>query len=519
MRRQKSKIKIGRIRFFGICLILTGSLVSYRLFRLTFIQHESFAKAAMQQQVNATKIFEGRGAIYGFDLSRDESKLLVSNQRTDKGIERYYPKGRSTAHVLGFVGFLGNQRVGQYGVEAYYDEILSGLTKTQSLGSSPTYARFRQLKSIFLNEKEQNGSIEVQSLKRDGEDLVLTIDPNIQSYVEARLGEVLKKYSSRKGQIIVQDPSSGAILAMAASPSFDPNTYGKSSFAEFLNPNVQEQFEPGSTFKAITMAGAIDAGVLNPETTYTDTGIVQIGKYAIRNYNDESNGVQTMREVLEKSLNTGIVFAERRLGDDKFLNYVVAFGFGQKAGIDLAGEVSGNIQNLYENHAVNFATAAFGQGIAVTPLQLVNAYSAIANGGKLMRPYVVKEIVHADGSRSPTKPEIIGVPIRESTSSTIKSMLVDVVDKGFDKAQVVGYDVAGKTGTAQIPDGKGGYLEQKQYIHDFVGFAPAYAPRFTVLIRMDRPQGITFASRSLSPVFGDIAQFLLRYLNIPPTRT
>ncbi len=470
----------ARLYVFAICLIVGAGLISYRLFRLTVFEHDAYVKAAQAQQVFPTLRLSGRGTIYGYDQSAKEKRLFASIKKEAASVLRFYPKGSLAAHVLGFVGYRGHERVGQYGVEAYYDDVLNSTS---------------------------------------GNDLVLTIDPTIQSYVEAKLGEVMKKYSSSRGTVIVQDPTSGAILAMASSPSFDPNRYQDFSLDRYINSAVQEEYEPGSSMKAITMAAALDTGAVIPDTTYEDTGLLEINGYPIRNYNNEANGVQTMRQVLEKSLNTGAVFAQRRTGDDKFLNYVVGFGFGQKTGVDLSGEVDGNISNLYQPQQVNFSTAAFGQGIAVTSLQLINAYSAIANSGKLMRPYVVKEIVHAGGAVTSTKPKILGVPIKERTASTLTSMLVSVVDNGFDQGRVAGYDVAGKTGTAQIPDKKnGGYLEGDQYIHDFVGFAPAYAPRFTVLIKIEKPQGIKFASRSLSPVFADIADFLLRYFKIPPTR-
>ena len=266
------------------------------------------------------------------------------------------------------------------------------------------------------------------------------------------------------------------------------------------------------------MASAIETGEVRPDTTYNDTGQVEVAGYTIRNFDEKSNGIQTMRQVLEHSLNTGAIFAEEKTGDDKFINYVVGFGFGQKSGVDLNGEVSGNIANLYSGRKINFLTASFGQGIAVTPLQLVNSYSAIANGGKLMKPYLVKEVIRSDGSALKSEPVILGAPITEKTSAQIRSMLVDVVDNGFDRARVAGYDIAGKTGTAQIPGPDGGYLGDNQFVHDFVGFAPASSPRFTILIKMDKPQGIRFAADSLSPVFGDIARYLIRYFNIPPTR-
>lgn len=192
-------------------------------------------------------------------------------------------------------------------------------------------------------------------------------------------------------------------------------------------------------------------------------------------------------------------------------------GFGQKTGIDLPGEVSGDITNLYSGRKINYLTASFGQGIAVTPIQMVNAYSAIANGGKLMRPYVVEKIIKEGGAEEITKPEVISIPISEKTSAKLKSMLVSVVNNGFDKAKINGYDIAGKTGTAQIPDGSGGYAEN-EYIHDFLGFAPAFDPKFVILIKLDKPKGITFAADSLSPTFRELTQFLLNYYKLPPTR-
>ncbi len=224
-----------------------------------------------------------------------------------------------------------------------------------------------------------------------------------------------------------------------------------------------------------------------------------------------------MTKILEKSLNTGAAYVESLVGQDSFLNYSINFGFGQKTGMDLPGEVSGDIANLYSGRQVNFVTASFGQGIAVTPIQLITAYSALANGGKHMKPYIVDRIIHEGGKEEITQPEVVSIPITEKTSQQIRTMLTSVVDNGFDKARIKGYDIAGKTGTAQISDGKGGYQEDV-FIHDFLGFAPASDPKFVVLIKMDKPQGITFAADSLSPTFREVAQYLINYYNIPPTR-
>ena len=265
------------------------------------------------------------------------------------------------------------------------------------------------------------------------------------------------------------------------------------------------------------MAAGLDLGVVTPQTTFIDVGFREEAGYKIKNFSEKIFGNVTMSEVLEKSVNTGVMHVQDLVGNDSFLNYVINFGFGQKTSIDLPGEANGDVSNLYSGRKINFLTASFGQGIAVTPVQLINAYSAIANGGKLMRPYVVKKIIKENGEEEATQPEIVAIPITEKTAAKLKSMLVSVVDNGFDKARIKGYDIAGKTGTAQVPDGKGGYFEN-EFIHNFVGFAPAFDPKFVILIKIDRPKGITFAADSLSPTFRDLTAYLLNYYNIPPTR-
>ena len=304
---------------------------------------------------------------------------------------------------------------------------------------------------------------------------------------------------------------------MADGPTFDPNNYSEYEPRNFLNRGVQEVFEPGSSFKPITIATGLDLGAVTPQMTFNDVGFREEAGYRIKNFSEKIFGIVTMSQVLERSVNTGAMYVQDLVGDDNFLNYIINFGFGQKTNIDLPGEVSGDISNLYSGRKINFLTASFGQGIAVTPIQLINAYSAIANGGKLMRPYVVEKIIKEGGREEIIQPEIIAIPISEKTAMKLKSMLISVVDNGFDKARIKGYDIAGKTGTAQIPDGKGGYVEN-EYIHNFVGFAPAFDPKFVIIVKMDRPKGITFAADSLSPTFKEITQFLLNYYAVAPTR-
>ena len=379
---------------------------------------------------------------------------------------RNYPQGDLAAHALGFVGYRGNERVGQYGVEGFYDEFLAS-----------------------------------------GDDLVLSIDYNIQFMLERTLKEAKDKLSAEGASAIIMDPKNGEVLALAAVDSFDPNSYSEvGNINIFLNDVVQNIFEPGSVFKPFTAAAALNEGVITPNTEYEDKGYVKIGAYTIRNANEKKYGTQNMTSVLDLSINTGAVFMESAIGHDKFRDYIKQFGFGERTGVDLQGEVAGDIDNLLKtSRDINFATASFGQGIAITPVQLVAAFSAFANGGKMVKPHV------RQGSA-----EFLGSPISSKTASQITSMLVSVVDNAYDKkAKVKGYKVAGKTGTAQVPKENGrGYSEKT--VHSFIGFAPAYSPRFLALIKLDNPQGFNFASDSVAPLFSKIAEYILNYYEIPP---
>ncbi|MBX4190292.1 penicillin-binding protein 2 [Candidatus Parcubacteria bacterium] len=428
-------------------------------------------------------------------------------------MDRSYPSDSLAASVLGFFGFSSEGKSGQYGVESYFNNELTGVGQSAAVSDQPGGLLDKLKGYLSLGTSVATDKFKVQ---RPG-DVVLTIDKNIQTYAELKLEEVLKRWNAAGGTVIIQDPQTGKILAMADRPTFDPNKYSSSKPSNYLNKSVQEVFEPGSSFKPITMAMGLDLNKVTPQTTFTDTGFLEIAGHTIKNYDEKAHGTVTMSQILEKSLNTGAMFVESLVGDEHFLNYAINLGFGQKTGVDLPGEVNGDIANLYSGRKINYLTASFGQGIAVTPLQLINAYSAIANGGKLMKPYAVEKVVFEGGKEEVTKPEVVAIPFSEKTSQKLRTMLVSVVDNGFDKARIKGYDIAGKTGTAQIPDGKGGY-EKDIFIHDFLGFAPASNPKFVILLKMDRPQGITFAADSLSPTFKEIAQYLINYYNIPPTR-
>jgi cell division protein FtsI/penicillin-binding protein 2 len=267
------------------------------------------------------------------------------------------------------------------------------------------------------------------------------------------------------------------------------------------------------------MSAAIDAGKVEPDTLYEDKGEVAIGPHIIRNSDGEKHGWQSMTQVLEKSLNTGTIFAVRELGSKLFQQYVKDFGFGERTKIELETEARGNISSLEKSGDIWSVTASYGQGITVTPLQMAAAFSAIANGGKLMRPYIVDRIIDFDGRENITEPEIIRQVISKRAATLLGGMLVRVVEDGHGKrAGVSGYWTAGKTGTAQIPRQQGGGYEEDAFIGSFVGFAPVDDPAFVMIVRIDRPQDVLWAEASAAPLFGEISAFLLNYMEIPPNR-
>ncbi|MEX0916612.1 MAG: penicillin-binding protein 2, partial [Candidatus Spechtbacterales bacterium] len=394
---------------------------------------------------------------------------------------RFYPAQELASQLIGFVGYSGDKRMGQYGIERSFEDQLSGMASSSAL---------------FGND----GALEA------GADVELTIDYGVQFFVEQRLKQAVEFLDADAGSAIFMDPKTGAIIAMANFPGFNPNTYGGvADIGIFTNDAVTGMFEPGSTFKPLTMASAIDAGAVSPSTTYNDTGSFEVDGYTIKNFDGRGRGIQTMTQVLESSLNTGVMYAQRLLGNDKFRDYISAFRIDKITGIELPGEQPGNVRNIEKrNAAVNFATATFGQGISMTPLQLLTAISALSNNGVMMRPYVVSK-VSGPGGEEITQPKEIGTPVSPATAARLTSMLVSAAENGYDKkASIPGYSTAAKTGTAQVSNPNGpGYSDE--VIHSFVGYAPAYNPRFVGIIKVDNPKTIRFAADSLAPVFKDIS--------------
>ena len=427
---------------------------------------------------------------------------------------RYYPDNNIGAHLIGFVGYNENTKSGQYGLEGFFNEELSG--RPGSLWAE----RSASGELIILNDREYNKPI-------NGSDIVLTIDHSIQYHVCQRLNEAALQYGASGGSVIVMDPYSGAILAMCSWPDYDPNNYSAiEDINTFNNPVIFNQFEPGSIFKVFTMAASLDQGGVEPSTTYVDQGSVMVVGWPkpIKNSDFKTfggHGRVTMVTVLEESLNTGAIFAMQRIGAAKFADYVSSFGFGEKTGIELETEVSGDIRNLLRPkiRPVEAATASFGQGITATPLQLITAYAAIANGGMLMKPYLVDEIIFSDGTTHKTQPQTLRRVISERTALLLSGMLVNVVDGGHAKhAAVSGYYIGGKTGTAQVADKEqGGYYEYET-IHTFIGYGPVDEPKFVMLIKLDDPKSVRFAASSAAPLFGELADFILKYYEVPKER-
>ena len=408
-------------------------------------------------------------------LTEDEVKKIneakIEGVYLDKKRMRYYPQGTVAAQLAGFVDDDGK---GRYGLEEYYDEELS-----------------------------------------KGQDLVLNIDYNIQYYAEQKLQTAMSDFKAMEAEAIVTDPKTGAILAMAKEPNFDPNSYkdfARANIDIFTNNSCQTLFEPGSVFKGITMASALNDGKVTPDTSYYDSGSLTVGPNTIYNYGHRSYKQQTMTNVLEHSINTGAAYAESKLGNQPFAEYVKKFGVMEATGIDLPETYSSNSE-FANGRPINFVTASYGQGIWMTSIQLIRAYSALANGGILVQPSVV-----ASNRKDINETKKVRV-ITKETSDTISKMLASVVDNGFGKkAKVVGYTIAGKTGTAQMSwstlgINQAGYSDKTT--QSFIGYFPAPEPKFLILIKLKAPEANT-AEYSAMPVFNELAKYVIYVSQLPP---
>ena len=414
--------------------------------------------------------------------------------------ERFYPKGSLLAHVLGFAG-IDNQ--GLNGIEVTYDKVLSGVSGT------------------IMVEYDAKGQEIPDALQKyippqDGNSIYLTIDETIQYIVERELDEMMKLKSPKKAGVIVMEPKTGRILAMASRPAYNPNQYKDYDPATWRNSVISDAYEPGSTFKTVTAAGALDEGVVKPQDRFYDPGYVMVGKEMVKCWRyGRPHGSQTFVEGVQNSCNPVFITIGLRAGKDVFYRYLHGFGFGQKTGIDLPGEALGILVDKEKCKDIDLATMSMGQANAVTPIQLLNAFAAISNGGYLMKPQLVKEIRDKDGNLvRAIEPEVVRQVISGETSRTFMGILETVVSQGTGRnAFIEGYRVGGKTGTAQkvVPGGK---YSTSEYIASFMGVAPVNDPQVVALVVVDAPQGVYFGGQVAAPVFRNIVHDTLRYLRV-----
>ena len=421
---------------------------------------------------------------------------------------RMYPAHSLGAQTIGFVGFKGDEKIGVYGLERQYDEVLNKTSR--GLYVNPFAELFANVSDIVTSDPAS----------REG-DVVTTLDPNAEQQLTKVLTDVMKKYTPIRAGGIVMDPHTGAILAMAVLPSFDPNTYNLVSDPNlFANQLVEGRYELGSIMKPLTVAAAIDAGTITTETTYNDAGCIERSGRTICNFDHKARHVIRIQEILSQSLNVGATFAAESMGHDRFAQYMRSYGFGERTQIDLPNEVMGDIHALDRGSDVDYASASFGQGIAVSPIEMIRALSTLANGGIMPTPHVVKAIRYESGIQRAVPIAAGRRVLKAETADTVTGMLIQVVDKALLKGAVKQehYSIAAKTGTAQIGiPGGGGYYADR-YLHSFFGYFPAHNPRYIVFLYAVEPHGVEYASASLAQPFMDLATFLIHYLNIPPDR-
>lgn len=416
--------------------------------------------------------------------------------------KRLYPNEDLAAHLLGSVLDDG---VGVGGVEGWYDELLRGIDGTLVAERDPSDRR------IALGVKQGVPP-------RHGADLTLTLDLAIQTAAERELRSAARAEQAASGAIVVLDPRDGAVRAMASYPTFHPGGVAVARPESLHDRAIGWAYEPGSTLKSITMAAGLEAGVVTPNTWYEDKGYVDIGGRRLLNALGKAYGPTTMTQVLERSANAGAVFVASKLGGQAMHSALRGCGFGSPTGIDLAGEIGGTVRPLAEWYPVDVGTAAFGQGLTVTPLQLAVAYAAIANGGTLYRPYAVSGWRDADGEHR-IAPLAARRVFSEGTAGSLREMLLSSVDRGLAHgARVPGFSVAGKTGTAQIPSPDGRYVDD-EYISSFAGFVPAHDPYLVVVVVLERPRSKLLGTTTAMAAFRQIAQDTLRYARIQPDRT
>lgn len=568
---------ILRIRIITTVILTVAVLIVGRIYQIQVLHHDDYLARAEQQYVHTVQDVYDRGSIYmttrdgervsaatiqsGFVLAVDPTQLtdvaaawamvaphvdideeLFRTRATlpnrsyveiDTTIEpsaaetidaagidglflyqnqwRYYPGDSLAARAIGFTGFDDTSRypTGRYGLERYYDDTLNRDPESLSVNF---FAEIFTTLGDYLSDEEV-------ATDKEG-DVVTSLEPTVSRLLQQTLQETNEEWGSKITGGIIINPKTGEIYALDAVPTFNLNDREGASIEDFRNPLVENFYEMGSIIKALTMASGLDAGAVTPETTYYDAGRLELDTFTIGNFDGKGRGTVNMQEVLNQSLNTGVAFVADTMGKDSFRRYFKALKLGSETGIDLPNETFGLVENLNSPRDIEYATASFGQGIALTPIATVRALAALANGGRLVTPHIAKAIEYEDGTRHEiTYPNDTTV-FSPETSETISRMLTIVVDDALRGGTVAlpNHTVAAKTGTAQIADNvNGGYYDDR-YLHSFFGYFPAYDPEFLVFLYTVEPQHVRYASETLTQPFMELTKFLINYYSIPPDR-
>lgn len=437
----------------------------------------------------------------GYDQANEIKEQQISGVFVMPEYNRFYSENLLGAHILGFVNGEGK---GQYGFEGHYDNELTG-TAGNITGEKDTLGRVISL----LDQKNP----------QDGTSYVLTIDRSVQYFVEKKLAEALQTHQATSGTVVIMDIKTGGIVAMASNPSFDPNNfkdYAESKSELFINPAISHLYEPGSVLKPIVMSSALDSGGLKLEDEGDFDWHVWVDGYEIKTAERKPFGHQNLTQILQNSDNVAMVWVSEKLGKDNLYKYLKSFNMFDKTGVDLDTEATGYAPEFKYWKDINRSTIAFGQGISITPIELLGGYATIANNGRYIYPHIVDKMIFADGSEKKVEPQEGEQVIKKEVANEMARMLTAVVDNGHAKrAAVAGFEVAGKTGTAQISKTGGGYEESEDglgiFNHTLAGFAPANEPRFAMIVKLERPKAAKYAESTAAPLFGDIANFLLNY--------
>ena len=456
--------------------------------------------ASLEAKIDRTKQWQ----LIKTTLSKETMSKVTQLKQTgiifEEESNRYYPEASLAAHLIGFVGKNSeNDPVGYFGVEGYYNKDLSGLPgllrSERDLSNNPIFAGTQEM-------------LEAE----DGRDLFLTIDKAVQMIIKGRLKKAMKIYQVREGCVIVVDPLNLEVLGLSCLPDFDAEEYYKFDETFYKNSALTNLYEPGSTFKPLIVAAAIQEKAIKPNDIYNETGPLQFGEYQIQTWNNKYEGKISITRILEKSSNVGMVYIGEKLGNKKIYEYLNDYGFGKKTDIDLQGEFVNQIKPFNNWYPIDFATATFGQGIAVTPLQMIKAFASLINGGQLLQPHVVRQINNKGEVRNIQK-KLVKKVLGTQTSNIIKKMLQSTVENGeISWAIPKGYLMGGKTGTAQVAIK--GHYDPSKTIASFIGFAPVSNPKFLTLVILKEPKTSQWGSETAAPLFFEIAKDLIVYYNI-----